>query len=428
MDFREALRDLDARQPESMPERGLERIKAIAESLNHPELTYPSIQVTGTNGKTTTARMITAVACAHGLATGTYISPHVGSVTERLALCGQPISEEDFAETYSHLLPFLERVDGPGFRVTYFETLTALAYLWFADKPVDLGVFEVGMGGTWDATNLVGGDVAVLCPVGIDHKELGSTVGEVATEKAGIIKEGRTAVVRGQRPEALAAIEARCKEMGAELILEGRDFELLSRAQALRGQAISIRGRYGTYDDLFVPLFGEQLARNAAVAVAAFESFLGRALEEGAARTGLASVASSGRLEVAGRRPLVVLDGAHNPDAAAALVAALPEAFRWGRLHLIIGMFGDKDVEAVVRLMGSLADRAYAGMSSSPRAAPVERLEKALRSAGVMDMETFGTIREAVDAARAAAGENDLILVTGSFYTVGDARPLFVGP
>ena len=426
MDFPEALRDLDARQPESMPERGLERIEAIAESLNHPELTYPSIQVTGTNGKTTTARMITAIACADGLSAGTYISPHVGSVTERLALCGEPISEDEFAEAYRHLLPFLQRVDGPGFRVTYFETLTALAYLWFADKPVDLGVFEVGMGGTWDATNLVRGDVAVLCPVGIDHKELGSTVGEVATEKAGIIKEGRTAVVREQRPEAMAAIEARCKEMGAELILEGRDFELLSRAQALAGQAISIRGRYGTYDDLFVPLFGEHLARNAAAAVAAFESFLGRTLEETAVRTGLAGVASSGRLEVVGRRPLVVLDGAHNPDAAAALASALREAFKWERLHLVIGMFGDKDVEAVVRLMAPLADRAYAGVSSSPRAAPLERVEKALRGAGVKDVQAFRTISEAVEEARAAAGESDLILVTGSFYTVADARSLFV--
>src|SRR5439155_720325 len=192
-------------------------------------------------------------------------------------------------------------------------TLTALAYLWFADKPVDLGVFEVGMGGTWDATNLVRGDVAVLCPVGIDHKELGSTVGEVATEKAGIIKEGRTAVVREQRPEALAA-----------------------------------------------------------------------------------------------------------------LAAALREAFKWERLHLVIGMFGDKDVEAVVRLMAPLADRAYAGVSSSPRAAPLERVEKALRGAGVKDVQTFRTIPEAVDEARAAAGESDLILVAGSFYTVADARSLFV--
>jgi dihydrofolate synthase/folylpolyglutamate synthase len=427
MDFREALRDLDARQPESMPERGLERIQAIAESLNHPELTYPSIQVTGTNGKTTTARMITAIACANGLSIGTYVSPHVESVRERLSVCGEAISEDEFAETYLHLLPHLERLDGPGFRVTYFETLTALAYLWFADKPVDLGVFEVGMGGTWDATNLVRGEVAVLCPVGIDHKELGSTVGEVATEKAGIIKEGRVAVVREQRSEALEVIEARCKEMGAELVLEDRDFELLTRARALAGQALSIRGRYGTYEDLFIPIFGEQFARNAAASVAAFESFVGRALDPKAVRAGLAGVASSGRLEVVGRHPLVVLDGAHNPDAADALVAAVSEAFKWERLHLVLAMFGDKDVEAVVGQVAPLADLAYAGMSSSPRAAPVGRLEKALRDAGVADVETFRSVADAVSAARTAASENDLILVTGSFYTVADARSLFVG-
>jgi dihydrofolate synthase/folylpolyglutamate synthase len=425
MDFRTALRDLDARQPESMPERGLERIQAMADLLDHPELTYPSIQVTGTNGKTTTARIVTAVACAHGLSCGTFLSPHVESVRERLGLCGEMISEQEFAETYAHLLPFLERVDGPGFRVTYFETLTALAYLWFADKPVDLAVFEVGMGGTWDATNLVRGEVAVLCPVGIDHKELGSTVAEVASEKAGIIKEGGIAVVREQRPEALSVIEHRCKEVNAELVLELQDFELLSRHQAVGGQAISVRGRYRIYEDLFIPLFGEELARNAAASVAAVESFFGRALDERAVRTGLATVTSPGRLEVVGRRPLVVLDGAHNPDAAAALSEALPDAFQWDRLHLVIGMFRDKDVEAVVRLVAPVADRAYAAMTSSPRAAPLDRLEKALRHAGLHEVEGFGTVPAAVRAAQAAAGEDDLILVTGSFYTVGDARPLF---
>src|SRR5439155_10709677 len=198
---------------------------------------------------------------------------------------------------------------------------------------------------------------------------------EVATEKAGIIKEGRIAVVREQRPEALSVIEARCKEMGAELLLEDRAFELLTRARALGGQALSIRGRYGTYDDLFIPISGEQLARNAAASVAAFESFVGRALDPKAVRTGLAGVVSSGRLEVVGRHPLVVLDGAHNPDAADALVAAVSEAFKWERLHLVLAMFGDKDVEAVVGQVAPLADLAYAGMSSSPRAAPVGRLE-----------------------------------------------------
>jgi dihydrofolate synthase / folylpolyglutamate synthase len=427
MDYAEAFRDLDARQPESMPEPGLERIRAVAELLDHPELTYPSIHVTGTNGKTTTARMITALGCASGLATGTYVSPHIGDLTERLSLCGEPISQEEFAETYEHLLPFLERVDGPFLRVTYFETLTALAYLWFADKPVDLGVFEVGIGGTWDATNLIRGDVAVLCPVGLDHvKHLGSTVEEVATEKAGIIKEGRVAVVREQRPEAMAVIERRCKEVGAELVVEGQGFDLRERTQGVGGQALSIRGRHAIYDEIFLPIVGEQLSRNAAVAVAAVESLVGRALDAEVVRAAFASVTSPGRMEVVSRRPVVLLDGAHNPDAAAALAATVAEAFTWERLHLVIGMFEDKDVEAVVRLVAPLADAAYACPNSSTRSASPSRVETALRAAGVQDVRTFEGVEHAVAAAVAASDPDDLVLVTGSFYTVADARPMFV--
>jgi dihydrofolate synthase/folylpolyglutamate synthase len=426
MDYRDAVRDLDARQPESMPERGLDRIRAVAELLDHPELTYPSIHITGTNGKTTTARMVTALACAHGLATGTFVSPHVDDLTERLSLCAEPIPQEEFAETYQHLLPFLERVDGPSLRVTYFETLTALAYLWFADKPVDLGVFEVGLGGTWDATNLVSGDVSMLCPIGIDHVHLlGRTVEAIATEKAGIIKDGRVAVVRRQRPEAMAVIERRAKEVGADLIVEGADFDLADRTQGVGGQQLSIRGRHGTYQDLFFPLIGEELARNAAAAVAAVESFLGRALDADAVRSALASTVSAGRMEVVNRRPLVVLDGAHNPDAAQAVASALLEAFTWNRLHLVIGMFQDKDVEAVAGLLGPLADRGYACTNTGARAADVDRVASALRRAGVDAVESFQTVGAAVAAAMAAADPDDLILVTGSFYTVADARPLF---
>jgi dihydrofolate synthase / folylpolyglutamate synthase len=428
MNYEEAFRDLDGRQAESMPERGLDRIRAVAELLDHPELTYPSIQVTGTNGKTTTARMITDLACGHGLATGTFVSPHIADLTERISLCGAPISKEEFAETYEHLLPFLERVDGPSLRVTYFETLTALAYLWFADKPVDLGVFEVGLGGIWDATNLARGDVAVLCPIGIDHvRLLGSTIDEIATEKAGIVKEGRVAVVREQRPEAMTVIERRCKEVGAELVVEGIDFGLGARTQGVGGQSLSIQGRYAGYDELFLPLVGEQFARNAATSVAALESLLGRALDDASIRAALGSVTSPGRMEAVSRHPLVILDGAHNLDAAEALAASLPSAFAWSRLHLVIGMFADKDVEGVVRHLAPLADRAYACASTSPRAAPVDRVATALREAGVEDVDSFQTVGAAVAAAMAAADPEDLILVTGSFYTVADARPLFVG-
>jgi dihydrofolate synthase / folylpolyglutamate synthase len=292
---------------------------------------------------------------------------------------------------------------------------------------VQLGVFEVGMGGTWDATNLVRGDVAVLCPIGLDHTQyLGPTVGAVAAEKAGIIKEGAVVVVREQRPEAMAPIERRAAEIGATLVLEGRDFAVETRAPAVGGQLVSVRTPRGVHEDLFVPLFGEPLARNAAAALSAFEVLLGRALGAETVRLALARTTSPGRLEVVRRRPLVVMDGAHNPDAAAALASALTEAFTWDRLHMVVAMFADKDVEWVARLLGPLADRAYATTTSSPRAAPVERVAAALADGGVPEVERHGSVREAALAALAAAGKGDLVLVTGSFYTVGDARPLFL--
>src|SRR5712691_857266 len=427
MNFREAVRALDGRQPEHMPKPNLDRISRLVNLLDQPELTYPTIHITGTNGKTTTARLVTALACAHGLVVGTFISPHIGSVTERLSVCDEPISEEEFAEVSTHLAPYLDAVDAGDDRVTYFEVLTALTFLWCADKPVGLGVFEVGMGGTWDATNVVAGDVAVICPVGLDHRELGSTVDAVAAEKAGIIKEGKVVVVREQRPEALGVIERRAADVGATLLREGREFGLLHRAPALGGQALEIRGMHGSYQDLFIPLFGEESARNAAAAVAALESLLGRALDANTVRGALAATVSTGRMEVAARRPLVVLDGAHNPDAAAAVARALPEAFRWTHLHLVIAAFEDKDVEGVAGFLAPLAARAYACRNSSPRSATTGRVATALRGAGADHVSEHPSVAEALEAARAAAGEDDLILVTGSFYTVADARPRVTG-
>ncbi len=427
MKFEQAVADLDSRQSERMPEPSLDRIRALADLLDNPQVTYPSIHVTGTNGKTTTARLITALACAHGLATGTFVSPHITSLTERLSVCSRVMTEEEFGEEYGRLLPYFDRVDGWSRKVTYFEALTAMAYLWFADKPVAMAVFEVGMGGTWDATNLIRGDVAVLCPIGLDHKELGDTVAQVATEKAGIIKEGQVAVIREQRPEARRVIEDRCRDVSATLLEEGETFALESRSQAVGGQAISIRTPYRRYDELMLPLFGQQVARNAAASVVACEALLGRGLDSNAVRRAIRTASSPGRIEVVGRHPLIVLDGAHNADAMHALLEAIPEAFRWERLHLVVGIFADKDVEGVMEIAAPLADRAYACRNSSVRAAPAERVAGALAAGGCDDVETFDTVAAAVDAARSSAGNGDLILVTGSFYTVADARPLFVG-
>jgi len=425
LNFTQALADLDARQPERMlPD--LSRIRALAELLSDPQLTYPSVHVTGTNGKTTTARLIGRILCVHGLTAGVYTSPHLQSVTERLAVCEDAISEEEFAEEYQRLLPYLQEVDRRGQVVTYFESLTALAYMWFADKPVGVGVFEVGMGGSWDATNLVSGDVAVLCPVALDHPELGSTVVEVAGEKAGIIKAGKVAVARGQPEDALAVMESRCAEVGATLLLEGRDWELAGRLQGIGGQSLSIRGVHDTYREIRLPLFGDHAARNAAAAVVASECLLGRPLKQEVVADALAEARSPGRIEVIGRHPLVVLDGAHNPAGARALVRALAEAFSWDDLHLIVAISANKDLEGIVRELVALRPASvFATRNSSERSAPAEIVERAWRSAG-FQTETAPSVEDALHAARASAEPTDLILVTGSLYTVADARRAIV--
>ncbi|HZD18423.1 MAG TPA: cyanophycin synthetase [Actinomycetota bacterium] len=426
MRFAQALDELDGRQPEDMPEPDLERIGALAELLDHPERTYPTIHVTGTNGKTTTARLISRLACAHGLTTGLFTSPHLDSVVERFEVCGRAMGEGEFGEEYEHLLPYLQTVDRRVGRVTYFEALTALAYLWFADKPVDLGVYEVGMGGTWDATNLVAGDVAVLCPMALDHPELGSTVGEVAEEKAGIIKPGKGAIVREQPPDALAVVEARCREVGAAMLLEDRDWALEGRALAVGGQTVSIRGLHAVYEGFLLPLFGAAAAHSAAAAIAATETLLGRPLSEEATRATLEGATSPGRLEVVARHPLVVLDGAHNPAAAEALAAALREAFVWDRLHLVVAVFANKDLDGIARHLAGSADVAYAATGRSRRSRPAAEIAAAFSSQGIAT-RTFDSITGALSAAREAAGERDLILVTGSLYTVADARRELLG-
>ncbi|MCA1726603.1 MAG: bifunctional folylpolyglutamate synthase/dihydrofolate synthase [Actinobacteria bacterium] len=423
MRFSEALAALEDRQPERMvPD--LSRITAVADLMDHPERTYSTVHVTGTNGKTTTARVAASILCAHGLTTGLYTSPHLHSVTERLSLCLDPIDQEEFAEEWDRLEPFLKEVDRGGERVTYFEALTALAFLWFADKPVETAVFEVGMGGVWDATNLIASDVAVLCPVGLDHPELGGSVLKVAEEKSGIIKEtSAAAVVREQRPDALRVIEARASATQTPMLLEGRDWGLGPRSLAVRGQQISVRGLHAEYDGFFVPLHGAHQASNVGAAIVAAESLLGRALDEESLREGLESLTSPGRIEVVSHDPAVVLDGAHNPDAATALAAALPEAFTWQKLHLVLGILQDKDADGVIAALAALPgiEQVYVAASRSPRALPAEVLADATWRAG-LPAKAFGSIEEAVDAARDAAGPDDLVVVTGSFYTVAVAR------
>ena len=420
--FEEAAAQLDRRQPEHMPEPSLDRIRAVSELMDEPQLTYPTIHVTGTNGKTTIARAAADIACAHGVKSGLYTSPHLHTVRERLSVCGVEISEEEFAEEWVHLAPYLEVVDGQeNGASTYFEAITALAFLWFADKPVGLAVLEVGMGGSWDATNLVAGDVAVIGEVALDHPELGSSVQEVATEKAGIIKPGKIVVVREQPDEALKVIEARASEVGATVLLEGRDWEVTARLPAVGGQQFRVQGVHATYDELFLPMFGEHVVRNVAAAIVAVESFLGYRLDEDAARTALGAMRIPGRLEVVARSPLIVLDGAHNPAGAEALARALVEAFTWSRLHVVLAVSSNKDLDGVVAALAPMADVWYPAQNESVRSFPSQHVAERIAAAGgrVADL---GTVEESIAAARDAAAGEDLILVTGSLYTVADAR------
>ena len=404
----------------------LDRIRALAELLNDPQRTYPSIHVTGTNGKTTTTRLIGRILCGHGLAAGTYTSPHLSSVTERIALCEEDITEQEFADAYEHLLPYLRTVDERGEdRVTYFESLTALAYLWFADKPVDAGVFEVGMGGEWDATNLIDARVAVIREVALDHPELGATVEAVAREKAGVIKKDAIVIAHDGPPEALAVVEERAREMHAQVKVRERDFGVRSSEQAVGGQRLVVGGLNAEYDDLLLPLFGEHQADNAAASIAACEAFINHELDPPTLREALAGAASPGRLEVVSRHPLVVLDGAHNPAASVALASALPEAFVWKRLHLVIGVLEKKDVAGIVAPLVSRTSAAYACANSNPTSLDPERMAAACNAVG-MKVEPFASVAHALDAAEARADEDDLILVTGSLYTVADARPRYV--
>jgi dihydrofolate synthase/folylpolyglutamate synthase len=326
-----------------------------------------------------------------------------------------------FAEEWEHLEPYLEMIDGLGMgQLTYFEAITGLAFLWFADKPVQLGVFEVGMGGSWDATNLIASDAAVITPIGMDHvAELGPTLADIAGEKAGIIKEGKVATIRDQDPVAADVLRARGAEVGATLLWEGDAWEVLDPLIAVGGQAFGLRTPMATYEDLYVPVFGRYAARNAAAGAVALEAFTGAPLQEDVLREGLAALRTPGRLEVVGHEPALVLDGAHNPAGADALAGALAEFFRWDRLHIVLAVSANKDVVGVVRPLAEIADVVYATRNDSVRSAEPDEVA---RAASLATVEVSPSVADAIAAARAAAGPGDLVLVTGSLFTVGDAK------
>jgi dihydrofolate synthase / folylpolyglutamate synthase len=426
---------LAARWPESRPGPSLERIRALTDLLGEPQRAYPVVHVAGTNGKTSTARMVDCLLRAFGLRTGRYTSPHVGSITERIALDGEPISGQRFAEVYDEILPLIELVDGRSDTpMTFFEVLTGMAFAAFADAPVDVAVVEVGMGGSWDATNVADGQVTVVTPVDLDHMAyLGDDVATIAGEKAGIIKAGSFAVLASQQAAAAEVLLRRVAEVGATVAREGMEFGVRRRAVAVGGQQLMLQGLAGAYQEVFLPLHGAHQAHNAACALAAVEAFLGSAqgpIDIDLVREGFARVDSPGRLEVIRRSPTVLLDAAHNPAGARALAAAIEDAFTFARLIGLVAVVADKDSRALLEALEPVLAEVVVSENSSPRALPVDELAAvAVDVFGADRVEIVPRLDDAIDAAVALAEqEGELagtgVLVTGSVVTVGDARRL----
>jgi dihydrofolate synthase/folylpolyglutamate synthase len=418
----------------------LARIRELLDLLGSPQRAYPAVHLTGTNGKTSTARMIDALLRAHGLRTGRYTSPHLERVTERICLDGEPVTEERFGDVWADIAPYVGMVDArhPE-RVTFFELTTAMAFATFADAPVDVAVVEVGLGGEWDATNVLDAGVCVVTTIDLDHTALlGTTVEQIAKEKAGIVHEGATLVSALQPAAALDVLVRRAADVGATVAREGLEFGVLARDLAVGGQQLALQGLSGTYDGIFLPLHGGHQAHNAAAALAAVEAFLGagaqRMLDLDTVREGFATADSPGRLEVVRRSPTVLLDGAHNPAGTAALVAALHEEFAFEHLVVVLGCLADKDVHGILEQLEPVADEVVCTASSSPRAMDAEDLEALARDVFDEDrVHLEPRLPDAVDAAFAltdrAAADRGLdagtgILVCGSLVTVGEARTL----
>jgi len=420
-----------ARWPEVRIDPTTDRIAALVDILGSPQLTYPTIHVGGTNGKTTTTRMIDSLLFAHGLRTGRFTSPHLETYRERIAINGEPIDPKELIFVYNDIAAYLDLMDSKfEHPISFFEAVTALAFAAFAEHPVDVGVIEVGMGGQWDATNVVDADVSVIMPIGLDHTEyLGTTLHEIAATKAGIIKEGGFIVLAQQEPEAAKELIRKAAEVGADVVREGIEYSVASRAVAVGGQLLTIQGLHDTYDEIFLPLHGKHQAANAASALVAVEAFFGdQPLDIEAVRAGFAAVTSPGRCEIVHRDPTVILDAAHNPHGAKALAETLKSEFNFDEIVAVVGVFGDKDAAGILHELEPIVDHVIVTQSSSSRAMSSSDLEKLASSIFSNDRvfevsELHAALDRAVaDATRPLSEDTVGIIVTGSVVTVGEAR------
>ena len=439
--YGEVERALLERWPETRLDPTLTRIRALVDLLGEPQRGYPVVHVTGTNGKTSTCRMIDELLRAAGLRTGRYTSPHLQQMTERISLDGQPLTEEQFVRAYLDVAAYFEVVDRSGpHPLSFFEALTGMAYAAFADAPVDVAAVEVGMGGTWDATNVVDGQVAVVTPVAMDHAAyLGDDPVEIAGEKAGILKPGGVAVLAEQPTEVAEVLVRRAAEVGVSIAREGLDFGVVQRLPGVGGQLLTLRGINRNYDDVYVPLHGAHQAHNAALALVAVEGFFGglgqeAMLDPDVVREGFAAVSSPGRLEVVRRGPTIVLDGAHNPHGAQATVSAVQEAFAFSPLVGVVGVMGDKDVAGLLAAFEPVFAEIVCTQAATPRAMAADELADAADALFGQDrVHRAPRLDDALDVAvRLAEGGGRYgealgsggVLVTGSVVTVGQARTL----
>ena len=420
------------RWPESKIEPSLDRISALVDALGSPQLSYPTVHIGGTNGKTSTSRMVDALFSELDYRTGRFTSPHLESFLERISIKGEAITPAELIATYNDIALYLDLIDSRSdIPISYFEALTAMAFVAFAEHPVDIGIIEVGMGGDWDATNIVQSAVSVLMPIGLDHMEyLGETIEEIARTKSGIIKPESHVVLAAQEPEVARILLEKVVEKSAIPYREGLEFALIKRDIAVGGQLISVRGVHSEYTDIYLPLHGAHQAANAAVAIATVEAFVGVKLDEELVRTAFANISSPGRLEILHRDPTVIIDAAHNPHGAAALADTIRNEFDFESIFCVLGILGEKDVRGVLKALEPVVDRLIVTKSDSPRALPVAELfaeavqvfgndrvfmEDDLNSAITYAMEQATLINQVSDGVSA-------VLVTGSVVTAGAAR------
>ena len=425
--------ELLTRVGEANPRPRIEPVRRLAELVGSPQLSYPVIQVAGTNGKTSTSRAIESLVRAYGLRTGLFTSPHLVDFTERFQIDGEPVSGKVLADAWDELRLPLQVLDaeleaeGMG-AITFFEALAVLAFTLFADAPVDVAVIEVGMGGEWDATNIADAQVAVFTPIDLDHTAvLGPDIETIARTKSGIVKQGSTVVTASQAATALVELVEAAEREDAHIFVAGRDFDVTEDLLAVGGRQVSLRGLHGhEYDPAFVPLYGAHQALNVSLAVAAVEAFFGaeRPLPEEVLDEGLGGLTSPGRLQLIGNEPIVYVDAAHNPHGAEALARAVTESFAFTELALVTGMMADKDAEGVLGALLPITDALFLSPIDSPRSLEVEDLYQVadgFERDGVTEISE--SLVEALDAARewAQQGDGRAVLVAGSVLLAGEA-------